>query len=78
MLLRCSDSYPLQMKSVVGVAVRASVAAIFTGIFVIIMGVAVGDMLFRMHRISDEVAAWYGLNFFRPALVAAATIGFAH
>ena len=64
------------MKSMFGVVVRASVATIFTGIFVIVMGIAVGDVLFRMHRISDEAAAWYGLNFFLPALVAAAIVFF--
>lgn len=38
-------------------------------VVVIVIGIVVGDLLFRMHRISNEAAAWYGLNFFLPASV---------
>jgi hypothetical protein len=51
------------------VAIRACLAASLTAIAVVFLGIATGDVLFRMHRISDEAAAWYGLNCFVPALI---------
>jgi hypothetical protein len=58
----------------VGVAIRACLAASLTAIAVVFLGIATGDVLFRMHRISDEAAAWYGLNFFVPALICAVAV----
>ena len=52
-------------------AIRAFLAAAFTAFAVLFLGIAMGDVLFRMHRISDEDAAWYGLNFLLPALISA-------
>ena len=52
-----------------GVFVRAAFAGMVAAVVVIVIGIVVGDLLFRMHRISNEAAAWYGLNFFLPASV---------
>jgi hypothetical protein len=60
--------------STLGVAIRACLAAGLTAIAVLFLGIATGDVLFRMHRISDEAAAWYGLNFFVPALICAVAV----
>jgi hypothetical protein len=38
---------------------------------VLSVGFAVGEILFFTHKIGDEAAAWYGLNFLLPALICA-------
>jgi hypothetical protein len=60
--------------STLAAAIRAFLAAGLTAFAVFFLGIVTGDVLFRMHRISDEDAAWYGLNFLLPALICAVAV----